>query len=223
MMTQRWVVLRSKPRKEDFLAGQMQMRKMEIFNPHIRVQTENPRARKIRSYFLGYVFVHLDLEKGGAPALHYLPGAAGLVSFGGEVADVPDGLIHAIRNRVDEINDAGGELFDFLKTGATVLVHSGPFAGYEAIFDARLLGSDRVRVLLMFLKNRQMLVDLPAGQIRPKKSPRLVARKGCQRETGHKAINFRHTGDVGMAERARFPVKLLLASEFDPSRRYNPC
>jgi transcription antitermination factor NusG len=169
MMTQRWVVLRSKPRKEDFLTGQMQMRKLEIFNPRIRVQTVNPRARKVRSYFPGYVFVHLDLEKVSASALHYIPGAAGLVSFGGEVADVPDGLIHAIRTRVDEINNAGGELFDILKTGATVLVHSGPFAGYEAIFDARLPGSDRVRVLLKLLKNRQMLVDLPAGQIRPKK------------------------------------------------------
>jgi transcription antitermination factor NusG len=168
-MTQRWVVLRSKPRKEEFLAAQMQMRKMEIFNPHIRVQTVNPRARKVRAYFPGYVFVHLDLEKTGLTSIQYLPGAAGLVSFGGEAADVPDGLIQAIRHRVDEINAAGGELFDVLKPGETVVVHSGPFAGYEAIFDARLPGSDRARVLLKLLKNRQLLVDLPAGQIRPKK------------------------------------------------------
>lgn len=60
-------------------------------------------------------------------------------------------------------------MFDVLKIGATVVIHSGPFAGYEALFDARLPGSDRVRVLLKLLKNRQMLVDLPAGQIRPKK------------------------------------------------------
>jgi transcriptional antiterminator RfaH len=111
----------------------------------------------------------LDLEKTGKFSMDYLPGAAGLVSFGGEAADVPDGLIHAIQHRVDEINDAGGELFDLLKMGTTVVVHSGPFAGYEAIFDARLPGSDRVRVLLKLLKNRQMLVDLPAGQIRLKK------------------------------------------------------
>jgi transcriptional antiterminator RfaH len=164
-----WYVIRSKPRKEDFLAEQMQMRKIEIYNPRIRVQTVNPRARKVKSYFPGYVFVHLDLEKTGKFSMDYLPGAAGLVSFGGEAADVPDGLIHAIQHRVDEINDAGGELFDVLKMGATVVVHSGPFAGYEAIFDARLPGSDRVRVLLKLLKNRQMLVDLPAGQIRLKK------------------------------------------------------
>jgi len=168
-MTHRWYVVRSKPRKEEFLAEQMQMRKIEIFNPRIRVQAINPRARKIKSYFPGYVFVHLDLEKTGTFSMQYIPGAAGLVSFGGEAADVPDGLIHAIQQRVEEINDAGGELFDVLKMGETVVIHSGPFAGYEAIFDARLPGSDRVRVLLKLLKNRQMLVDLPAGQIRPKK------------------------------------------------------
>jgi transcriptional antiterminator RfaH len=168
-MTHRWYVVRTKPRKEDFLAEQMEIRRIEIFNPRIRVQAVNPRARKIKSYFPGYVFVHLDLEKVGTFSLQYIPGAAGLVSFGREVAEVPDGLIHAIRQRVDEINNAGGELFDVLKMGETVVVHSGPFAGYEAIFDARLPGSDRVRVLLKLLKNRQMQVDLPAGQIRPKK------------------------------------------------------
>ena len=168
-MTQHWYVVRTKPRKEDFLAEQMEIRRIEIYSPRIRVQAVNPRARRIRAYFPGYVFVHLDLERSGTFSLQYIPGAAGLVSFGGEVADVPDGLVHAIRRRVEEINIAGGELFDVLKQGQTVVIHSGPFAGYEAIFDARLPGSDRVRVLLKLLKNRQMQVDLPVGQVRPKK------------------------------------------------------
>ena len=94
-----------------------------------------------------------------------------MVSFGGKAAEVPDGLIHAIRQRVDEINTAGGELFEVLKTGEKVVIHAGPFAGYEAIFNARLPGSEQVRVLLKLLKNRQMPVDLPVGQVRPKNRP----------------------------------------------------
>ena len=70
---------------------------------------------------------------------------------------------------MDEINVVGGELFDILRSGDSVVIHSGPFAGYEAIFDARLPGPERVRVLLKLLRNRQMPVDLPAGQVRPKK------------------------------------------------------
>ena len=168
-MTHRWYVIRSKPRQEEFLAEQLQIRKVEIFNPRIRVQVVNPRAHKIKAYFPGYLFAHLDLENISKVSVCYIPGVASLVSFGGEAAQVPDGLIHAIQLRVAEINNAGGELFAALKMGETVRIHSGPFAGYEAVFDARLPGSDRVRVLLKLLKNRQMPVDLPAGYIRPKK------------------------------------------------------
>lgn len=164
-----WYVLHSKPHKEELLAEQLELRRIETFAPRIRVQVINPRARKVRPYFPGYIFVHADLEKIGSSGLQYVPGSAGLITFGGEPASVPDGLIHAIRQRVDEVNSAGGELFDILKSGETVLVHSGPFAGYEAIFDIRLPGTERVRVLLKLLRNRTIPVELPAGYIRPQK------------------------------------------------------
>jgi transcriptional antiterminator RfaH len=168
-MAVHWYVLHSKPRKEELLREQLDNRKIETFFPRIRVQVVNPRARKIRPYFPGYVFVYLDLEQTSMSTLQWIPGATGLVSFGGEPAHVPDGLIQAIRRRVDEINAAGGELFDALKPGEPVVIDSGPFAGYEAIFDTRLPGTERVRVLLKLLRNRQMPLDLPAGQVRPKK------------------------------------------------------
>jgi hypothetical protein len=65
-------------------------------------------------------------------------------------------LIHAIRQRVDEIQLVGGELFDILRLDDSVTIHSGPFAGYEAIFDACLLGPELVRIFLKLLRNRQM-------------------------------------------------------------------
>jgi len=168
-MTFSWYVLHSKPRKEDLLAEQLELRQIEMYCPRIRVQVVNPRARKIRPYFPGYVFARVDLEKRGISALKYLPGSVGLVTFGGEPALVPDGLVHAIRQRVDEINEAGGEIFETLKHGERVFIHSGPFAGYEAIFDARLPGTDRVRVLLKLLKDRRVPVELAAGLVRAKK------------------------------------------------------
>ena len=168
-MTTYWYVLHSKPHKEELLAEQLELRKIEKFAPRIRVQVVNPRARKLQPYFPGYLFVRVDFGEMGQGALQYVPGSAGLITFGGEPAFVPDSLINAIRQRVDEINSAGGELFDVLKSGETVLVHSGPFAGYEAIFDVRVPGTERVRVLLKLLRNRQIPVELPAGYIRPEK------------------------------------------------------
>jgi transcription antitermination factor NusG len=113
----------------------------------------------------------MDLKQTGISSMQFIPGAGGLVTFEGEAADVPDGLIHAIQAKTDQINEDGGELFEVLNTGETVVIHSGPLAGYEAIFNARLPGSQRVRVLLKLLKNRQMPVDLPAYQVRLKNRP----------------------------------------------------
>ncbi|MBU2609708.1 MAG: hypothetical protein KJ606_02000 [Chloroflexi bacterium] len=168
-MPAHWYALHSKPRKEDFLWGQVCAHEIENFYPCIRVQRVNPRARKIRPYFPGYLFIHVDLEKTNLSLFKWMSGASGLVSFDGEPAHVPDGLIHAIRQRVDEINAAGGELFENLKQGEPVVIQDGPFAGYKAIFDARLPGSERVRVLLKLIQNQQMRLDLPAGQIQRKK------------------------------------------------------
>ena len=168
-MVAQWYVMRSKPRKEDFLWGQLRAREIECFYPRTRVQTVNPRARQVRPYFPGYLFVHVDLEQVGLSALLWLPGAASLVAFDGQPAWVPENLINAIRNRVEVINIAGGEVLAGLKPGDLVMINAGPFAGYEALFDASLPGNERVRVLLKLIGDRRMLLDLPAGQIQLKK------------------------------------------------------
>jgi transcription antitermination factor NusG len=170
-MPMNWYALRSKSRKEDAVLRQLQSLGVEHFFPCLRVHPVNPRSRKIVPYFPGYLFVQADIDQVGVSTFQWMPHAIGLVSFGGEPAVVPDNLIVAIRKRVDEINAAGGEIFDGLKPGETVWISSGPFEGYEAIFDARVPGSERVRVLLEFLGNkRKVPVVLDASQIvRPKR------------------------------------------------------
>jgi transcription antitermination factor NusG len=168
-MTVYWYALRSKPRKEDVLWKQLIAREVEVFYPRIRVHPVNPRARKLRPYFPGYMFVQVDLDDVGLSTFNWMPHAIGLVSFDGEPATVPDNLIHAIRKRVDEIEAAGGEFYDGLKPGDAVRISSGPFVGYEAIFDARLPGSERVRVLIQMLSDRSVPVELKAGQVERKK------------------------------------------------------
>jgi transcription antitermination factor NusG len=165
-MSQQWYALRSKPRQEDVVWRQLRTEGLEVFYPRIRVTPINPRSRKIKPYFPGYLFVMVDLEETGSSRFQWMPHTLGLVSFGGEPAQVPDNLIIELRKRVTEIAEAGGELFDGLKPGDTVRISSGPFQGYEAIFDTRLPGSERVRVLLELLTNkRQVSIELPSGLI----------------------------------------------------------
>ncbi len=168
-MTLAWYVMRSKPNKEDFFCDQLLAHRLEVYHPRIPVRTVNPRARKVRPYFPGYIFVHLDLEQVNPAVLHWMPGSAGLVCFDAVPASVPDSLLAAIRHRVEEINQAGGEQLQSLKAGDVVIIEGGPFEGHEAIFDTSLSGNERVRVLLKLLRGRQMPVELPTGLTQKKK------------------------------------------------------
>ena len=167
-MTLRWYALRSKPRKEDVLFRQANAQGFEVFYPRLRVQPVNPRSKKYKPYFPGYMFVCVDLDEVGISAFQWMPHSIGLVSFGGEPAHVPENFIYTLQKRVNEINEAGGEVFDGLKPGDPVKISDGPFVGYEAIFDARLPGSERVRVLVQMVSDRHLPVELKSGQIERK-------------------------------------------------------
>lgn len=166
-MTFQWYALRTKARKEDVVWQQLRTQDIENYYPRVRVHPVNPRARKVKAYFPGYIFIRTDLGEKGVSAFQWMPHSLGLVAFGGEPAAIPDHALHEMQQRVQEIAEAGGEIFDGLTPGDSVRIHDGPFEGYEAIFDARLDGQARVRVLLQFINNqREVPVELDVAQIR---------------------------------------------------------
>lgn len=165
-MTVSWYAMRSKPNKEDFLAGQLQAHDVEVFFPVLRVNPVNPRARKFRAYFPNYLFVHVDLDATNISDLRWMPGASGLVSFDGEPASVPDLLVATLRKQVDLHNASMRDREKNFRQGDVVLIQDGPFARYEAVFDTQISGQDRVRVLLSLLQRRQMPVEIASRQIR---------------------------------------------------------
>ena len=160
-----WYIIQSKARKEDLLCEQLRLREIETFFPTLRVKPVNPRARKIKPYFPGYVFGRVDLADAGRSILEWVPGAVGIVSFGGDPAPVPDELVATLRQHLDKINASNGREGEKYRSGDVVAIHGGPFAGYEAIFDIHLPGRDRVEVLLKLLRGYQVRVELPADLI----------------------------------------------------------
>jgi transcriptional antiterminator RfaH len=163
-----WYVLHSKPNKEQFLFTQLQHREIETFYPRFRVEPVNPRARKVRPFFPGYLFVHVDLEQVPLSSLTYIPGAHSVVSFDYHPAVVPDDVIQLIKHNVARINREGKDSHRQLKHGDPVEVKSGPFEGYQAIFDTALKGSDRVRLLIKLLHGQQIRVQVPRGMVKSK-------------------------------------------------------
>jgi transcription antitermination factor NusG len=169
-MAEHWYVLRSKPRKEDVLWRQLLSGGIEVYYPRLRVHPVNPRSRKLIPYFPGYLFVHVDIDIIGLSTFQWMPHTIGLVSFDNEPAIVPDYFIQAINKHVEELTAAGGELFNGLHSGDAVMISDGPFAGYEAIFDTRIAGSERVRVMIQMLSDRRIPLELRAAQIQKKQS-----------------------------------------------------
>jgi transcriptional antiterminator RfaH len=160
---EKWYVTRSKPRSEEILWRQYCLRNIESYYPCINVIPVNPRSRKTQPYFPGYLFVHVDLGVVGRSALEWIPGGAGLVSFEDEPASVPESLIFTLRQRLDDLAAALLQtIAPRLRKGDAVAIQDGAFMGYEAIFDLYLAGTDRVRVLLQFLENRPIPVEMPA-------------------------------------------------------------
>ena len=165
-MNENWYVLRVKPNKENAVYQRLQGWDIQTYLPLVRVNPKNPRAAKQKPYFPGYLFVYADLENVGANKINWLPGAISLVSFGGVPATVPENLILELQHRLAQIDAEGGLIYAELEPGDKVRIVEGPFEGYEAIFDMRLPGKDRIQILLSFLSQHPQPVEIDVESIK---------------------------------------------------------
>lgn len=164
-MASNWYALWVKPHKERSVAELLETEDVQTFAPMVKVNPVNPRSAKVRPYFPGYIFVYTDLEAGGVNRFNWMMGVHKLVGFDGEPVVVPAAMIRKIEDQLAEIDRAGGLNLEGLEHGDKVRIKSGPFAGYEAIFDMRLSGKERVQVLLAFLSKHPHEVQLNAADI----------------------------------------------------------
>ncbi len=158
--------MRSKANKEQFLLEQLNARGMHTYLPMIRSHAVNPRARKMKPYFPGYLFIELDMENEDNSDLQWIPGGVGLVSFGDEYPAVPPSFISALQKHLDDLNKGEKVHSVDYKPGDSLQIQDGPLKGYQALFDARIRGTDRVRVLLKLLRGQLVRVELPSSKVK---------------------------------------------------------
>jgi len=152
----KWYLLQSKPHKEAFVLRQLRMYNIEAYYPCIRVHPSNPRSRKIRPCFPGYLFVNADLDIVGTSLLKRIPGVVALVDFGSELASVPDNLVQSIRVYLEEIESARGESQGTLIPGNPVMISSAPFPGFQAMFERFMTEQEGVQVILKSHQDREL-------------------------------------------------------------------
>jgi len=161
-----WYTVQVKPHKEMQVYRYLRAsgHEIDVYYPSFPVDPVNPRSSRIRPYFPRYLFVEAILSDIGESLLRWLPGAVGVVRFGGEPAIVPENFIHELKRRVASIEKASGSQLGDIKAGDRVRVKSGPFADCEGAFYTWLSGDERVQIFLEWL-GRQVTVTASAHDI----------------------------------------------------------
>jgi len=111
-------------------------------------------------FFPNYLFARLDFSSLPFYTFSRTPGLRGLPRLDHQLIVVPDDIIETIKTRLAQTRGevyARGQLF---RRGDRVLITKGPLRGYEALFDGRASGEERVRVLLQML-GQQVKAEVP--------------------------------------------------------------
>ncbi len=164
-MSPPWYVVHTQPQREDLAEINLQRMCERVFCPRYRqrVILHGYRREVTRPLFPSYLFAAFDRSR-AFRVVHYAHGVRGVVSFGGEPAEVPPELLARIAARMEH----GFVQLEppALRAGQRVEIIAGPFQGYTGIFQEQLRDAQRVTILLEVLKfNARAILDRAA--IRP--------------------------------------------------------
>jgi len=142
----------------EFYSPVHKIRKLVKTRSRSAINSQNtPRMETLlEPLFPGYLFIHLN-DQSNWHALQSTRGVIRLVSFNGSPHCVPDSLVAALRQRLDE-NSAPQPLY---RPGERVVITEGCFRHVEAIVEA-VTSDERIVVLMKILHSEQMLTFEPA-------------------------------------------------------------
>jgi transcriptional antiterminator RfaH len=157
-LERQWLVVRTKPRQERVAVCHLSQREVEPYCPLFLEPPWHARAPKGPTpLFNGYIFVRCYLEF-QLNAVNYCPGVSHLVRFDREPATVGQQIIDALKAReADRGYVVPTELELGIEKGHKVRVMAGPLEGMEGVFRGYLRGGQRARVLMEFLRQRNLV------------------------------------------------------------------
>jgi transcriptional antiterminator RfaH len=159
-----WYCVKTQTKREHIAAGHLrELEGIEVFCPRLRYRKATRRGKIwwIEALFPGYIlarFKLLDLER----AVTYSPGVRGLVRFGNEIPPVAESFVEILRGEIARnLGDEGVEdtltVGPQVESGEEVEIASGPFGGFQGTIVSILPGKERVKVLLDFLGQPQVV------------------------------------------------------------------
>lgn len=157
-----WYALHTKVNYERKVARILSLRDIETYVPEIQFSSRD--QVRIRPFFPGYLFMHLDLDTANPAHWQWTPGLRRIVAYGRKPIPVPEDVIFLIKHKLDEMASIKGRrAFDF-EPGDIVRIKDGPFEDMLAIFDKETSPEGRVQVLLTAL-NRSVRLSIAGSDL----------------------------------------------------------
>lgn len=182
---EQWYTLHTKPKAEYQVTAVLQQRQIETYLPEVMTPTANKRQRK-QPFFPCYLFARIDFARVGLSAVQWTPGLRRVVTFEDQPATVPAEVIALIRQKLDQLEAAGGLPRHNFKVGDTVRIKEGPFQDMLALFNGPMSSAERVQVLLNILGQAcRVKVDVAALEKTESQMPPSVPFKRPRRTRGH--------------------------------------
>jgi transcriptional antiterminator RfaH len=156
-----WFCVRTQSKHEHIAAAHLcREGDIEVYLPRIRFKrsTRQGPVWFTEALFPNYLFARFELSK-ALRKVHHARGVRGVVHFGDQWPQIPDGVVAELRASVgaEEVHVLNEEL----QPGEPVLISGGVFHNLKAVVTRVMPGPQRVAVLLEFL-GRQTMAELPA-------------------------------------------------------------
>lgn len=147
--TEKWRVIRGKPKAEHLAAHHLRAAGFQSFCPRLRHQKKTVRGKVwyVEALFPGYLFARFSREQ-----MRHVAGTAfvsQVLNFMEDCAAVSDNVVAELRSAVDEKETI--TVTTPIQPGETVDIIAGPLIGQQGTVTRVLPGAQRVRVLLEFL------------------------------------------------------------------------
>ncbi len=160
-----WYVVQTRPRQERRALENLQRQGFDCIYPKTKIwrRRSGRRLQVTESLFPNYIFIYLTLGETNIAPIRSTFGVLRLVRFGEVIAPVPQTLIQAIFERMDQEDIVGKNLPEFTP-GQRVMIESGVFSGLEAIFQCES-GEERA-VLLLDLLGQEVRATIKLAELR---------------------------------------------------------
>jgi len=161
--TTAWYLVHTKPRQEDVALANLQRQGYECYLPQMRIERILRRKAEVATepMFPRYLFIQLDSSDQGkswSPIRSTL-GVSQLVHFGARAAKVDDALVELLRQREQAM-----PLDALFRSGDSVVINDGPFAGIEAIYQTA--DAERRAFILLEILAKPVSMQIDAGRLR---------------------------------------------------------